>query len=71
MHFVADVEGNKQRGHGFDDAGVLQLAAVDGAYAGDLHGEFRRDLSGVVVVAAHDDVAVHVVIAVEQVAERL
>ena len=37
VHLVADVQGDEQGGEGLDDAGVLQLAAVDGANAGDLH----------------------------------
>src|SRR6516162_4483146 len=65
MHLVTDVERYEERRHGLDDAGVFQLAAVDGTHTGDLNGQIRGDLSGPVVVAADDDVAIDIVITVE------
>src|SRR5271170_2072771 len=65
MHFVPDVEGDEQCGHGLDDAGVLQLAAVDGAHTGNLHRQLGSNLASIVVVAADDDVAIDVLIAVQ------
>src|ERR1700733_10744310 len=67
--FVANVEADQQRGDLFDDARVLKFAAVDGAYARNLHGEFYRNLRGIRIIAAHDHVAVDIVgeVAVEHI----
>src|SRR5271165_4282449 len=65
VHLVANIEGDEQRGHGLDDARILQLAAINGAHAWNLGGQFGRDLPGTVVVAAHDDIAIHWLIALQ------
>ena len=66
MYLVPDVEGDQQCSDGFDDASVLQLPAVDGANTGNLHRKIGSDLSSAIVVATDDDVAIHIVIAIQQ-----
>src|SRR5271165_868325 len=63
MHLIPDVECDQQCGHRLYDAGILQLAAIDGAHPGNLDREIRRDLPGAIVVAAYNDVAIDLAIA--------
>src|SRR5580692_1175869 len=63
--FVANVESDEQRGNLFDDAGVFEFAAVDGADAGDFRGEFAGELRCVGIVAADDDVAVERIVSIQ------
>src|ERR1700694_5640781 len=65
MPFVPDVETDQQRGDLLDDARILKLPAINRAHARDLRCEFHRYLCGIWIIAAHDDVAIDIVIAVE------
>src|ERR1019366_7575202 len=65
VYLVADVERDQQRGHGFHDARVLQLAAIDGAHSGNFRRQLRRNLPRAIVVAAYDDVAIHRLVALQ------
>src|SRR5689334_19908089 len=58
--FVTNVEADKQGGNLFEDAGGLELAAINGADAGNFCGESADGLIGVRVVAANDYVAVNI-----------
>src|SRR5712692_11518179 len=63
---VADVQADQQRGDLLYDAGILQFAAIDSADTGNFCCQLARDLSGVRVVAADDDIAVERGVSVQQ-----
>jgi hypothetical protein len=52
VHFVANVKRYEQSSDLLDDAGVLELSAIDGAHARDLCGQFRGGFAGIVVISA-------------------
>src|SRR6267378_6467996 len=65
--FVPDVETDQERGDLLDNARTLELAAINRSHARDLRREFHRYLCGIRIIAAHDDVATDIFIAVEHV----
>src|ERR1700674_1181806 len=65
--FVPDVETDQQRRDLLDNARVLKLATINRSHARDLRREFHRNLRGIGIIAAYDDVAIHIFIAVEHV----
>src|ERR1700682_739140 len=65
--FVPDVETDQQRGDLLDDARILQLPAINRSHARDLHREFYRNLRGIWIITAYDDVAIDIFIAVEHI----
>src|SRR6202795_632931 len=65
--FVPDVETDQQRGDLLDDARILQLATINRSHARDLRREFHRNLRGIGIIAAYDDVAIDIFIAVEHI----
>ncbi len=58
MAFESNVEPNQQGGDLLQDARIFQLAAVDGAHAGDFRGQRSHRLQGGRVITADDHVAV-------------
>ena len=44
VSFVADVQADEERCDLLEDAGIFQFSAVDGSDAGNLGGEFARNL---------------------------
>src|ERR1700674_5330549 len=69
--FVPDVETDQQRGDLLDDARVLKLAAINRSHAHNLRREFHRNLCGIRIIAAHDDVAINILIAVEYICRNV
>src|SRR6266852_9047021 len=59
---VADVETDQQRGDLLDDTRILKLATINRSHARDLCSKIHRNLRGIRIVAAHDDVAIHNVV---------
>src|SRR5215472_11566083 len=66
MRLVANVQADQQGGDLFYDAGILELAAVERADAGNPGGERTRNLGGARVVTADQDVAFHGSVFVQQ-----
>src|ERR1700674_5120809 len=62
--FVPDVETDQQRRDLLDNARVLKLATINRSHARDLRREFHRNLRGIGIIAAYDDVAIYVVVIV-------
>src|SRR6266446_10938364 len=62
----ADVEADEQRGDLLYDAGVFELAAIDGAHAGNFTSERADALRGRFVIAADDYVAIHWAVVVQE-----
>ena len=58
--FVADIERDEQGGDLLEDASVFQMAAIEGADAGDFFREAARDLVGPIIIAADNHVGVEV-----------
>ena len=63
--FVADVQADQQCGDLLDDACIFQSAAVKGADSRDFRRQFTRELRGIRIIAAHDDIAVEWRVSVE------
>src|SRR5260221_2804944 len=60
--FVPDIETDQQRRDLFDDACVLQLPTINRSHASDLRREFHRNLRGIRIIAAYDDIAIDIVV---------
>src|SRR5258708_16423284 len=66
MAFAADIPADQQRRNLLHTTRILQLAAIDGAYSSNLCRKFARELCGIRIVAANDDIAVEWVVTVEE-----
>src|SRR6201997_51867 len=69
--FVANVQANQQSGDLLDDARILQLSAIDRADAGNLRREFARELCGIGIIAADDDVTIERIVAAQQICRQV
>src|SRR6267378_4094033 len=67
VSFMPDVEPDQQGRDLLDDACILQFAAVNRADARDLCCEFHGDLGCRGIIAAHDHIAVHVLVPVQNI----
>src|SRR5215831_5511345 len=67
MSLVANVESDEKRGDVLNNAGILELAAVDRADTRNFGSEIAHRLSSGRIFAAHDHVALHRAVAVHHV----
>ena len=68
---MPDVQADQNRRDLLNDAGIFQLAAVDGADAGNLGGKFARQLRRIGIVTADNDIAVERYVSVEQISREI
>src|SRR5437868_2973971 len=71
VHLVTHVDTDEQCSQAFDDARIFQLAAIDGAGAGNLVCQVSGYFQGPLVVAANDDIAVNRRVRVQQVGPNI
>ena len=71
MAFVADVKSDENGGDLLNDAGVLQLSSVEGANSRNFSRQFANALSGVLIIAADDDVTIDRALLFEKVSGQI
>src|ERR1700758_4564742 len=68
---VANIQANQQSGDLLDDASIFQFSPIDRADAGNLGREFARELCGIGIIAADDDVAIQRIVAAQQIRRKV